>query len=286
MHHQAAQEFLQDLPRVKNDLPFSTDVLQTLFFQTQEGSRASLEEIGHTLTRDQGLSAKVLSMANSAFYGLQAQVTSIERAAAVLGLKEIRTMVMALGLKALTDKRPLPPGFDLAGYWRHQFQAGCIARRVGRGLGMPDPDILFTAGLLHDLGKLVTALYRPEHWAAITELVEAEDLSFAKAEDAYWGLDHGVVAALVLKSWDLPPTLVEPVNWHHAPHLAPEYAEAAALVGLADALAQRLDDPDAHHAGLADAPPEILGLDADTAKAQAEEAVEAEAVESFVGLVA
>lgn len=237
MSHQDAQAFLAELPEVKNDLPFSPALLHDLFLQTEQGSICSIEDIARTISGDQGLAARVLRLANSAFYGLQSEVGTVSRAATVLGLREIRNMVLALGVRGLSERRALPEGFDLRAYWMHQLQVAVAARRLAQMTGSERSEVLFTAGLLHDLGKLVCALYRPDHWRAMCELADTGDLEDVEAEEAHWGLDHAIVGGLLLKTWTLPADLVEPVNWHHAPELAGESDQEAGILALADVFA-------------------------------------------------
>ncbi len=242
MTHQEAQAFLAELPEVKNDLPFSPTLLHDLFLQTEQGSIASLQDIARTISGDQGLAARVLRLANSAFYGLQSEVSTVSRAATVLGLKEIRNLVLALGVRGLSQRHPLPDTLDIHAYWRHQLQVAVAARRLGQMAGSERAETLFTAGLLHDLGKLVCALYRPDHWQAMRNLAESQDLEDVDAEESHWGLDHAIVGGLLLKTWALPTDLVESVNWHHAPELAGEWGQEASLLALADAVAHLWGD--------------------------------------------
>lgn len=287
MTHKAAQEFMAELPGVGQDLPYSPALLSVLFAQTGEDSCASVGGIAETIEKDQGLTAKVLAMANSAYYGLQAQVKSIPRAAAVLGITTIRSIVLSLGLKAMSRGRPLPEEFDLAEYWQHQYTVGLLARSMADDAGDPDPDAVFTAGLLHDLGKLIIALYRPDHWEAINALVDDEELTPCVAEDRHWGLDHAVVGALLLGAWDFPAALVEPVNWHHSPDLASEYQTRAALVGLADAVTRLVDgneyDPQhAEHARIMQQGCELFGFDEDEVVERCEDILQDEEIEHFL----
>lgn len=236
MSLERGQKFLSLLAETKHELPFSPKLLQRLFAQTQEGSIASLGEIANTISPDQGLTSRILAVANSAFYGLQQQVTSVQRAATVLGLKEIRNIVLALGVQGMVRGRTLPVDFDLVTYWRHQLTVALTVKLLAQETRYPDPDNLFTAGLLHDLGKMIVAMHAPEDWAAIAALRREKGMAFHKAEDAWWGIEHGVVGALVLKSWNLPLDLHEPVNWHHAPLAAPDHRTQSKLLCLADML--------------------------------------------------
>ena len=92
------------------------------------------------------------------------------------------------------------------------------------------------AGLLHDFGKIFLASTRPKIWEEIDLLRAQRKCSFAEAETAYWGIDHGLVAARVLHAWKLPLILTDAINWHHAPRLAPEGVLETGLLAAADAL--------------------------------------------------
>lgn len=276
------QSFLVELPRMREDLPFSPRLLKKLFVQTGSSSVSSLEEVGETLSQDQGLTTRILSLANSAYYGLQSEIKTVSRAAAVLGMAEIRNIVLALGVQSLTKKYTLPDDFNLAAYWEHQLMVGMIARELSRMSGLGHPDNLFTVGMLHDIGKLITALRRPEDWQAIEEMAENDGILPQEAEEEYWGMDHAVVGALMLKSWDLPAALVEPVNWHHSPELAPEYSNEAMLVCLANYVVQAVQDPEGRYPELVEDICEEMSLDMGEVMDMAEELTESDAAEQFV----
>ncbi|QJB54962.1 HDOD domain-containing protein [Pseudodesulfovibrio sp. zrk46] len=282
MNREKTQDFLNELPRMREDLPFSPAVLKELFVQTGVNSMSSLEQVGDTLTHDQGLATRILSLANSAYYGLQADVKSVQRAAAVLGMAEIRNIVLALGVNGLTKNYDMPEDFDLTEYWRHQFLVAMIAKELSRMREVGKPDNMFTVGLLHDIGKLITAMRRPDDWVAIQELAESDNLTPAEAEDEYWGLDHAIVGALVLKSWDLPADLVEPVNWHHAPDLSPEHSNEATIVCLADTAAIAVENPEGPFVARVEIMCEEMEMDAEEVLETAEELLESEDVEQFI----
>lgn len=285
MNQEKIQSFLRELPRMREDLPFSPEVLKKLFVQTGNNSLASLEEVGKTMSKDQGLTTRILSLANSAYYGLQSEVQSVPRAAAVLGMAEIRNIVLALGINGLTAKYVMPSEFELDEYWKHQFLVAMIAKELSHMTDVGKPDNMFTVGMLHDIGKLITAIRRPEDWQAIRDLAEADELSDAEAEDEYWGLDHAVVGALVLKSWDLPSDLVEPVNWHHAPELSPEHSSESTLIALANASAHAVDDPEAPSRARVESLCLDLEVDMDEIMETAEELTESEDIEQFVSFL-
>lgn len=237
MSQEHGQQFLLDLPGLRHDLPYSPALLAQLFTQTGQGSVAPLDAIAETVSRDQGLTAKVLTMANSAFYGLQQEVTTVSRAIAVLGLNEVRSLVLAVGVKALTMGKGFPKEFSVGGYWEHQLTVALAARELAPLMGGLDGDNLYTAGVLHDLGKLLTALHRPDDWRTVQALASERGLAYSEAEEEHWGIEHGVVGAMVMGAWNLPQDLTEPVNWHHAPMHSPAHRREALVLCVADALA-------------------------------------------------
>ncbi|GFK92770.1 hypothetical protein NNJEOMEG_00597 [Fundidesulfovibrio magnetotacticus] len=245
MSQERGQQFLLDLPGQRHDLPYSPALLTTLYSQTGQGAATPIEEIAETLSRDQGLTAKVLTMANSAFYGLQQEVTTVGRAIAVLGLNEVRSLVLAVGVKGLTSVKGFPKDFPLAPYWEHQLSVALVARRLAPAMGGLDGDNLFTAGVLHDLGKLLTALHRPDDWRAIEALAAERAIPYSEAEEEYWGIEHGVLGSMVMGAWNLPADLTEPVNWHHAPMHSPGHRRQALALCVADAVAHVAVNPDA-----------------------------------------
>jgi putative nucleotidyltransferase with HDIG domain len=266
----AAQALLDELLRRPPELPYDPGLLRELFDSTRDDSMAPLSAVAGVVNKAQGLATRVLSLANSAYYGLQSEVTSVQRAVAVLGMAEIRALVLALGVSRMIDRSRLPAAFDLREYWMHQLSVAAGCRLLARRLPGCDAETCYTAGLLHDLGKLLIAAYRPDDWAAIRQMAREEKLMDSEAEELLLGLDHGVVGARLLSFWDLPMALTEPVNWHHAPHLAGEHERAALVVHVADAalhLRERLVErgadglPGSLSGGLPDDLPVPQGLD-------------------------
>ncbi|WP_316901547.1 HDOD domain-containing protein [Pseudodesulfovibrio indicus] len=285
MNQDRIQGFLQELPQMRQDLPFSPEVLRTLFVQTGGGSLASLEDVGKTLGQDQGLTTRILSLANSAYYGLQAEVQSVPRAAAVLGMAEIRNIVLALGVNGLTRRYPIPEDFDLGEYWTHQFLVAMVAKELSDMTDVGKPDNLFTSGLLHDIGKLITALKRPDDWAAMREKAESDEMTDSEAEEDYWGLDHAVIGALVLRSWDLPATLVEPVNWHHSPDLSPEHSTESNVICLADCVTHAVTDPEGPYLERVEQLCQAVDVDMDDIMEVGEELLDSDDIEQFVNIL-
>lgn len=241
-NHDSAQIFLAELAANPPPLPFEPSLLTELFERTGADFRSDSEGVAKLLERSQNLAARVLRLANSAYYGFSSAVSSLPQAVRVLGMAEIRNMVLGIGAGTAFRKADMPPGFNMEAVWAHQVLTAMLAREFGRlareHTPSPSsimPDEVYAAGLLHDLGKFLVASRRPRDWKAITDLALRENLALYLAEDAYWGIDHSIAGARLLVFWQLPSRLTEPVCWHHVPSLAdPEHRNASLLLAAAN----------------------------------------------------
>lgn len=288
--HARGQMFLSQLSRLRNELPFDPSLLRNLFAMTGDSSMASLDEIAGVISRDQGLTTRILTLANSAFYGLQSQVTSISRAVNVLGLKEVRNLVLALGVNALIAKHGVPTEFDIRLHWAHQLRVAAAAQYLAKNLPQtespaPDPSMLFTAGLLHDIGKVIVAMHSPEDWQAIRSAM-ADGTPANQAEDAHWGLEHGLIGGMVLNQWNLPQQLSEPVNWHHSPDICEDFPCEARLLGLADSLVWFLEAGETRNSTGWETAAEGLGFDSGSIGPAVDAVVNDESLMQFIDRIA
>jgi putative nucleotidyltransferase with HDIG domain len=245
--YEKAQAFLANLAEKSPDLPFEPGLLPELFASTAEDSAKSIEHIGKLIERSQGLASRILRLANSAYYGMQTKVSSLGHAVRLLGLNEVRNLIVQLGASSAMGKLPLPKTFPFEKLWEHQLFTACIARGTAKAMPLNgkeiSPDDLYAAGLLHDMGKTMLAAYCPEDWVAINDLATCEKIPFHQAEENYWGLDHAIVGARLLTFWGLPAKLTDVVSWHHMPHHAkPEYQAPARILAAANLLAHNIDD--------------------------------------------
>lgn len=248
-----ARSFLEELAESPPRLPYEPTLIPALFAATREDSNVSIDDITTLIEQSQKLATRVLSLANSALYALESTVTSLRRAISILGFREVRTLVLMIGAVSFVRQAKLPKSFDGGEIWRHQVKTGLIAKTLaqayarGTGLagGVPDdslemaPDDAYAAGLLHDIGKVFLASGRPQTWEAIEELRKRDNSSLYEAEAAYWGMDHALIGAQVLHYWKLPLLLTDPINWHHAPQLAPAFTAETRLIAAANCIAKQ-----------------------------------------------
>lgn len=218
-----------------------------------------------SISRDQGLVARVLRVANSAFYGLPNHVGSIGEAVVVLGFHSVRSLVLAAGII-----NQFPPGggkaFDRLEFWRHAIGTGVAARVLDARPG--HRELAFTAGLLHDVGRLVLDAYFHDDFEGVLAYRATEDCEMIQAESAVLGLTHATIGCEVAKRWKFPLPLQLAIRDHHCPDAEP-HALLTDCVHVANVLCHLLE---IGHAGDNLAPPlapgawQRLGLNRESLK--------------------
>jgi len=179
---------------------------------------ASVETIGEIVERDPAICAKVLQLANSAVFGLQLQIIQPCEAVAFLGFDTTRALVMLAHTFAAFDARRLA-GFSIDQLWQHSVGAGRFARQIAvlENSGPETTEQSFSAGLLHDVGKLLLAANLPAKFRQAVALAKAQDHPFWVAETEVLGCSHAELAGYLLGIWGLPSPIVEAVALHHRP---------------------------------------------------------------------
>jgi putative nucleotidyltransferase with HDIG domain len=179
----------------------------------------SVSQIEAILRHDAGLTANILKLANSAYFGIPSRVGSVRQAVLILGLKRLIQMVIASCVSAIMDK-PVP-GYDLppGELWRHSIAVSVAAEGLVKELGIGATEEIFTAALLHDVGKLVLGNFVKDDFKKIEAALE-KDVSFETAEDMVLGTNHADIGAEILTQWCLPSDIVNAVRWHHSPESA------------------------------------------------------------------
>ncbi len=222
---------------------------------------ATTEQVGVLVAQDLGMTARILQVVNSAFFGLRREVTGVQEAVGLLGIDTIQALVLSVQAFAAFDAKDFH-GISPDDLWRHSMAVADIARRISAHEHSLPPrvDASFMAGMLHDAGKLVLAANLPEDYAKAVTLARERGIPIHVAEQEVLGATHAEVGAYLLGLWGISDPIVEAVAWHHQP-LASLHREFSPLTavhvanGLHHAVAgdpriRRLDAPDLNDRGL------------------------------------
>jgi HD-like signal output (HDOD) protein len=245
-----------DLVRDKRTQLPTLPVVLTNILQIASDESASASDLAVFISRDQAIANKVLRLANSAYYGLARKVDSIQRAIAIIGFNEIVSLAVGMGVFSTLSNRRADGLLSMRELWLHSI--GCsfaakqvvtrvrAARTAGPGLQalrQARGEELFLSGLLHDIGKVIFAIYFPQEYSVVLEAAEAERAPLQDKEHALLGLDHAEMAGLIMERWNFPEALQLPALYHHRPEACPEpYSSFAMVVAVANCLC--------HHAAI------------------------------------
>ncbi|MGD9332038.1 MAG: HDOD domain-containing protein [Desulfobacterales bacterium] len=200
-----------------------------------ESEDSSPQDVENLLRMDPGMTANVLKLTNSAYFGVCSKVGSVKRAVMLLGMNKIKQLVIASCVNAVMDS-PIP-GYDLppGELWRHSIAVSVAAEGLSRELKRGAAEDIFTAALVHDVGKLILGQFIQDDMSAI-EAAAGDDVSFEIAEKIVLGIDHADLGARILAHWSLPEDLVHAVRWHHDPDGADAQNQITDIVHVANVL--------------------------------------------------
>lgn len=205
----------QDLARLRAEIVNARDVptipvLLLRILRVVDGERSGTKELVDLMQRDQALAGRVLRLANSGFFSCAREVGTLSRAVMLLGFSTVKNL--ALGIK-IWETMAQRGGPAIAALWEHSALVGAAARLIAQRTRGADPEEVFTAGLLHDIGKVILRL----RFAAIYDRVVAvggETPLVLRERDAF-GVDHAQAGAWLGESWSLPPAIVDAAGSHH-----------------------------------------------------------------------
>lgn len=192
-------------------------------------------DIGKVIAQDTSLTARLLKIVNSAFYGFQARIDTVSRAVTVIGLRELRGLVLAASAVESFSKLPNDV-LNLVNFWRHSVYCGVVAQLLAQKCNVLHSERLFIAGLLHDIGKLVITNKLVKESREVLVRVEKKKIFDFDAEQAILGFDHAEVGGELLKEWNMPESLCNAVKYHHRPQAAMDATIEICIVHIANIL--------------------------------------------------
>lgn len=226
---------LEGIVQAVNDLPALPQVVLKVMELTEDPN-STAQDINNVLSQDQGMTARVLKLANSAFYGFPRRISTVTDAIVLLGFRTIRSIVLAASVNDILMQEMEGYALERGELWKHSQCSAMAARLIARRVKYSGLDVAYTAALLHDIGKVILNQYMQEAYQEVLDKVTADNIPFMQAEDIILGFNHGQVGAQVAEKWNLPLELVEAISLHHQPDLAQENQRLTAIVHIADAI--------------------------------------------------
>ncbi|MBU0483346.1 MAG: HDOD domain-containing protein [Proteobacteria bacterium] len=247
------------------DLPTIPHTMQQILsgIDSISSSAQSLQEI---VKQDPVLTAKILKVANSSFYSPSTEIATVSRAIVNMGFDEVRDVVISLSLAGIFCDDLGFDEFKSTDLWLHSIGVATAAKLIANRVQGIEPDELYTAGILHDLGRLVYCLYFKYELRDVLGSMAINRKSLYESEESY-GLTHSEMGAYLAQRWQLSDLIINVIRHHHKPQNAGQHTKAASVIFLADAITINLG---IGWKGL-DGPPKInipnvLGLTIETIK--------------------
>jgi len=225
---------IEEFKNIKN-LPTIPKVVLEVneMLRTHNGDIIRLTEI---IGKDQGLTTKILAVANSPLYGLPRNVSSLEFGIMLLGIGEISNIVTALSLANIVKGGDIKE-FNFMEFWAHSMIVGSAAKDIAKRLNFHElAGDAFVAGMLHDIGIQLIARYFPNQFKKIVELTQSGEMKFYEAELSTLGVTHEDVGHYMVSKWNLPGNLADVLGYHHTPQNNPNKNVTLSIVHLADAM--------------------------------------------------
>jgi len=226
------------LKRVQAIPPLPTSAMRVIALTKNPATSAKALET--VIEQDPALVVSILRQANSAYYGYARRISSLQEAIVLLGLQVIQGLVISAAVAPFLKTKLLGYEIEQEGLWKHSLLTAMAAKRLCQHKKLPYGDVAFTAGLLHDIGKLIISIYVQQVGDHLLRKVTETKLSYAVLEKTVIGFDHARVGGFLAKSWDLPNDLATAISFHHSLSDVQNYVELTSVVHVANGLASLL----------------------------------------------
>jgi putative nucleotidyltransferase with HDIG domain len=235
MNNDRMDEIVQD---VQNIPPLPAVVLKVI--QLTRGNDTSANDLNKVISLDPALTANLLKLCNSAYYGLPRVISSVTQAVMYLGFHTVRNLVLTSTMSDFFNKETSGYGYAKGGLWQHSVAVALASEKLSKKISPGLRDVAFTAGLLHDIGKVVMSRFVGNAHVDIEKLMREENIPFMQAEQEVLGFNHALLGAKVADQWSFPQELINAIGFHHYPDKAKGRPMLPIIVHLADAAALQM----------------------------------------------
>ncbi len=232
------EQILKMIQKRESDLPTLPVVVDRIISVASDESTTT-EKLAEIISYDQGMTNKLLKLANSVYYAQKNPVETIKRAISVIGFDEIIGIALGMGiLSSVSDKSGLT--LDMKALWIHGIGVATVSKELAKRTNPAVASKIFIPALLHDMGKVIFSVYFKQEYTQVRQYAMENKKPLYFSENAVIKMDHAVLSALLMKRWDFPLSILIPCRFHHNPESSPvEYRHQALIINLADYLTQK-----------------------------------------------
>jgi len=227
---------LQEVVERTSDIPTMPEAALAVVRMSND-LNANASVIADKISYDQSLTARVLRLSNSAYYGLPRQITSLQDAVVMLGMKTVRHLALVASTYPWLVQPRKGYGLGPQAMWEHSIAVSIGTQMIAERNRKINSEEAFTAGLLHDLGKVVLSLWMEDKVARLVERSETEQVPFNQLEREEFGFDHCDAGAYLAERWNLPAGMTNAIRYHHTPDACDPQDLLVDAVHMADVLA-------------------------------------------------
>jgi len=231
----------QDVVKSIGELAVLPQVVMKVLDMTSN-TRATTQELEDVIGQDQALTSKVLTLANSSYYGLPRRVSSLREAVMFLGFRVVRNIAMTASCYNMFIGKSDSQSLLKRRIWKHSVDTSLLTRLVCAYAPDVVPDEAFAAGLLHDIGKTVLEQYYPQAMLQVVQTAERLGIRHHEAEEQILGFNHADVGLALAIQWNLPIALGEALGYHHCISAASAAPRLVAVVAIASDISNMLED--------------------------------------------
>ncbi|MFA7578239.1 MAG: HDOD domain-containing protein, partial [Candidatus Muiribacteriota bacterium] len=204
----------------------------TKLLEVTSNPKSSVKDVSKVVESDFTLSANILKIVNSPFYGFPRKITTINEALVILGFADIRNIALSL---TVFDKLSSTGQLDINQFWKHSLGVGVGAKILAEKIKYAKPEEAFICGLIHDIGKIILSEYFQDKFAQIMAVINSNDVYSWEAEESVLdGINHAQIGGWVTEKWKIPQLVTRTVALHHSPMIAGKIDDLAACVNVSD----------------------------------------------------
>lgn len=221
--------------RMLPPLPAAVDKLCKLASNTN----SDVFEVAQVISGDHALTAKLLKVVNSAFYSLSQKVSTIFQAVIILGYREIRSIAMGFSVMNISKSLLLNACIPIEEFWKHSLGTAILSKKIAKKFRYKDPEEVFVAGLLHDIGKLILMDYSLKEYSDVLQKTDLLQQKLYEVEKKTFGINHAQAGEKLCQYWKIPANVCTAIGNHHTPSLSREGNEITFFIQIADCLTKR-----------------------------------------------